>query len=195
MKCLLFRKLPPELDCPVDGFLLDIVDIVNPYFYILGLTPNILTLISALFGIFSSYCCYYNYHFFSSYLYFVGYFFDCADGNFARRYRMTSTFGDIFDHTKDNIVSFSLFGVLFYKYSLTPLTCFFIILFFVLFYFNNLYLNQQERYTSSEKSYFLSVFTLKSNISLKYLRYFGCGILNLYVSFVILFMGYKKYFI
>jgi len=191
MKCLSFRKLPPELDCPVDGFLLDIVDIVNPYFYNLWFTPNLLTLISAIIGIFSSYCCYYNYHIFSSFFYFVGYFFDCADGNFARRYRMTSKFGDIFDHTKDLVVSFSLMGILFYKYSLTPLTFFLSIVFSVMFFLNNLYLNQQERYFNGEKSYFLSIFTLKSNISLKYLRYFGCGILNCYVSLVILFMGYN----
>jgi phosphatidylglycerophosphate synthase len=191
MKYLSFRKLPPELDCPVDGFLLDIVDIINPYFYTLGLSPNLLTLISAFFGIFSCYCCYYNYHIFSSFFYFVGYFFDCVDGNFARRYSMTSKFGDIFDHTKDMLVSFSLLGILFYKYSLTPLTFFLTIIFSVMFFLNNLYLNQQEQYSKGEKSYFLSIFTLKSNISLKHLRYFGCGVLNCYVSLVILFMGYN----
>ena len=56
------RKLPKNLECPIDNFLLDIVDYANPYFYTCGLTPNMLTSISALFGVIASINILYNYY-------------------------------------------------------------------------------------------------------------------------------------
>ena len=45
-------------------------------------------------------------------LYYIGYFFDCMDGNYARTYKMTSNFGDKYDH------SFSALKVLIFPSSL-----------------------------------------------------------------------------
>ena len=184
----IIRKLPRDLECPIDNVLLDIVEYINPYFYKLGFTPNLLTFISALFGIAACINCWYNYYTFASVNYFIGYFFDCADGNFARHYNLTSKFGDIFDHTKDIVVSFSLMGILIYKHGITPLTNLLLIIFYVFFFMNNLYLGQQERYTKAIKSDFLELFTMKSSFSLNFLKYFGCGILNTYVCISILIL-------
>ena len=32
---------------------------------------------------------------------FVGYFFDCMDGHFARKYNMVTEFGDMYDYITD----------------------------------------------------------------------------------------------
>ena len=38
----------------------------------------------------------------------MSYFFDCADGLYARTYNMTTQFGDIYDHSTDVIVFFGI---------------------------------------------------------------------------------------
>ena len=53
------RKLPKNLDNPIDNFILDyIVDPLNPLFYKIGMTPNKLTGLSGIFGLLSVYCIY-----------------------------------------------------------------------------------------------------------------------------------------
>lgn len=41
-------------------------------------------------------------------LFALSYFFDCADGLYARRYDMTSRFGDVYDHVTDLVVFFGI---------------------------------------------------------------------------------------
>jgi phosphatidylglycerophosphate synthase len=182
------RKLPLKFECPIDNFLLDIVDYTNPYFYKLGFTPNGLTFVSALFGIACGINCYYRHYLYSSVLHFIGYFFDCADGNFARRYHLTSKFGDFFDHIKDVVVGVLNTVVMIYN---NDLNLYYYYLFIVLSGLNNLYLGEQEVYFKGEKSEFLQLFTLKSNFSLKFLRYFGCGTVNAYVSFLLFLLHFN----
>ena len=184
----LIRKLPPHLECPIDNVILDIVEYINIYFYNVGFTPNGITTLSAIFGILASIHIFYNYYVLASLFYFTGYFFDCMDGNFARMYDMTSKFGDIYDHVKDITVSFSLMGVLLYKHGFTPLVNVLLAIFSFIFGMNNLYLNRQEEYFQGELSEFLKLFTLKSRYSLKFLRYFGCGTVNAYVSLCIILL-------
>jgi phosphatidylglycerophosphate synthase len=182
------RKLPKRLECPLDNVLLDVVEYINPYFYQLGFTPNGITTLSAIFGIIASLNIIYNWYILASINYFIGYFFDCMDGNYARRYKLTSKFGDLYDHIKDIVVSFGLMGVLISKHGFTPFTSSLSILFFALFGMNNLYLGEQERYFEGERSDFLKYFTMKSNFSLDFLRYFGCATVNAYVSTSILLL-------
>uniref|UniRef100_A0A6C0AYS3 CDP-alcohol phosphatidyltransferase n=1 Tax=viral metagenome TaxID=1070528 RepID=A0A6C0AYS3_9ZZZZ len=183
------RKLPRSFENPIDNVLLDIVEIANPYFYNWGFTPNMITSVSAFYGILASMCILYNFYFLASMNYYIGYFFDCMDGNFARRYRLTSKFGDIYDHVKDIVVSYGLMGVLVYKHGFDNFNIFLTVIFAIIFGFNNLYLGQQETYFDGEKSEFLKLFTIKNNYSLNFLKYFGCGTVNLYVSIVILILG------
>ena len=37
-------------------------------------------------------------------LFTLSYLFDCMDGQFARQYKMTTHFGDLYDHVTDNVV-------------------------------------------------------------------------------------------
>jgi len=104
------RKLPSELDNPFDNMVLDLVESTVDFFHDVGFTPNgvtTLSLISGLYGVYK----FANFEFYqSAFLHLISYYFDCLDGHLARKYNMTTEFGDYYDHTKDFIVS----GLLFY---------------------------------------------------------------------------------
>ena len=98
------RKIPEELENPIDSTLIAIVDVIQPYFYEFGFTPNILTTFSLLFWLFGLYFFandgkYYAYY--AVILFLISYFFDCFDGHFARSYNMVTKFGDYYDHISD----------------------------------------------------------------------------------------------
>ena len=92
------RKIPEELENPIDNILIELAEKLNPYFYKLGFNPNGVTTLSLIFGILSCYFYYLKYYLFSSISMFISYFFDVMDGNFARRYNMQTQFGDYYDH-------------------------------------------------------------------------------------------------
>ena len=98
------RKIPREYDNPIDNVLIDISERFNPYFKSLNFTPNMITTISLLFGIGLNIAYYHNYYYLAAFLLIISYFFDCMDGNYARKYDMQSKFGDYYDHFKDWLV-------------------------------------------------------------------------------------------
>lgn len=95
------RKIPRNIDNPLDNVLIDLVDVLNPYFKQLNFTPNMITTISLVFGIITNMAYFKNYYLVSAAALLVSYFFDCMDGNYARKYDMQSKFGDLYDHYKD----------------------------------------------------------------------------------------------
>ena len=106
----------------------------NPFFYKHGFTPNMLTGLSFLFTILSMSLFYKDYRIISALFYLVNYYFDCADGIFARKYNMISDYGDFLDHSTDLIGSFLLILILYIKnknllFKLIPI---FIILIFII---------------------------------------------------------------
>ena len=46
--------------------------------------------------------------------FFISYFFDCADGNYARKYDMVTNFGDYYDHGVDAFKAIVIYAMLFY---------------------------------------------------------------------------------
>jgi phosphatidylglycerophosphate synthase len=101
------RKLPRNYDNPVDNIIVDIADKLNPYFRRANLTPNVLTTFNLLFAIYAIYFFTKQAYEMSAICFGISYFFDCADGNFARKYGMVSKFGDYYDHIVD-IFKFSI---------------------------------------------------------------------------------------
>jgi phosphatidylglycerophosphate synthase len=100
----LFRKVPKDLENPIDNIILKFVEKVNPVFRYFNFTPNILTTISLFFGILMIYCIYISNFLLAGIFIWIYYVFDCFDGNFARRYNMTSEFGYNYDKYKDQII-------------------------------------------------------------------------------------------
>ena len=107
------RKIPPELQTYIDNVLLDGAYVLNPIFNRMGFTPNGITTLSLISGLMCVYFYYHKQYLASAICWMISYFFDCQDGNYARRYNMQSKFGDYYDHIKDNLV-FGIFLVLFF---------------------------------------------------------------------------------
>ncbi len=99
----------------LDDQISELTQILNPYFYNLGFTPNMLTGLSFLFIILSLLMFYKDYRFLAAVFYLLNYYFDCADGNLARRYNMVSKFGDFLDHFTDAVGTLLLIIVLYLK--------------------------------------------------------------------------------
>ena len=68
-----------------------------------------------IFGLSSVYFLKSDKYILSSICYFLAYFYDCADGKMARKYNMTSKYGDLYDHVSDLIKHILLFYVLYYN--------------------------------------------------------------------------------
>ena len=104
------RKISHRLENPVDNVLIEFADTLCPLFHSLGFTPNMITGLSAVFGYVSIYFLHKQRYVHSGVCFFVQYFFDCMDGYYARKYKMTSDIGDLLDHAKDATVNI---GILF----------------------------------------------------------------------------------
>ena len=100
------RKISEENENFIDNVLIKFTEKLNPFYKRVGITPNMLTTLSLVITMFALYIyhrtkCNRNVIYMGVFLYFVGYYFDCADGNMARTYNMTSKFGDMYDHSSD----------------------------------------------------------------------------------------------
>lgn len=67
-------------------------------------TPNMLTTYSFATGVLAVGALMANHVAVFALLFLVSYVFDCMDGQMARRYHMTSRFGDLYDHVTDIVV-------------------------------------------------------------------------------------------
>lgn len=81
-------------------------------------TPNHLTSLSFFFQGISLFFLNQNYLYTYTFLYLIGYFFDCIDGPMARKHNMVTIFGDWYDHVTD-IFCFLIANYLYiYKFNL-----------------------------------------------------------------------------
>ena len=89
------RKVPPELEAPVDLVLLDIAEFLRPWFHGVGFTPNGITVLSGILQFMGVWMLYRGNYLWAAALYLIGYMFDDMDGYYARYYDMTTQFGDM----------------------------------------------------------------------------------------------------
>lgn len=189
------RKLPYNLENPVDNFLVDFADIIDPFFKKLGFTPNRITTLSLITGILMNYFYFHNYYYSSAAMALASYFFDCMDGNFARKYNMVTEFGDTYDHIKDILVV-AVLVILFLKKDIstrfkTLVTLLMTLLVIVAIY----HMACQERFIKKHKnlvvSKYLNNLTRDCNdTTMKYTRYFGCG--TFYLGLILVIISHKS---
>lgn len=179
-----YNKLPLKFDDPLDIFLKKYIDKLIIPCKKLGITPNMITTISFLFGLFSCYFYYKQYYIISSICYLLFYFFDVMDGYYARIYEMYSTFGSYYDIITNIFVAILLFYLFItnkhIKYNSIK---FYIFIIFVLFAIGTFYhFSCQEKYTqqnkekyTSEGLSFVSLVKCDNVNKMKYTKYFGSG--------------------
>jgi phosphatidylglycerophosphate synthase len=191
------RKIPREYENPIDNINLDLAEFMCPYFKDLNLTPNDLTTISFIFGLLAVYfLSTYKMFLFGITLY-ISYLFDCFDGHYARKYNMTTNFGDIYDHFKDVIVIVLLIYVCFYRYNVnSKIRNIFISILIISTILTISALGCQEHIYNKNESQSLTLTRLFSPPNCKenihYTKMFGCG--TFYVIFILLciFLNYHK---
>jgi len=185
------RKVPPEYENPIDNLLVDIWEPFTGIFHKLGFTPNMLTTISLAFGISSSFLLYNDYKILSLITFVLAYFFDCADGYYARKYDMVTEFGDYYDHFSD---WFKVALIIFVVYIKQPHKLFKILLVMFLFFIPlSVQIGCQEKYYEINGSpveqpiigKFKYLCKGEPTEQMKIFRYFGFGTYMLILTLLI----------
>lgn len=190
------RKIPQELENPIDNIIISTCSTISPIFKFLNMTPNMLTTISFIIGAYSIKEYTNKQYVNSSILFALSYFFDCMDGFFARKYNMVTVVGDYYDHLKDftiiGIIMFLIFKKYYYGNNLLV-----ILMLIVLCITVNIQISCQEIcYNKKEEGNSLDFVNFMKNTPkktakkiLKVSRYFGCGTLTLAMTLAILYSG------
>ncbi|AYV77982.1 MAG: CDP-alcohol phosphatidyltransferase [Edafosvirus sp.] len=196
------KKLPNELDDPIDNFLSYISDIFCPIFKSLGFTPNGITALSLVLGIIAIIFMFMKQYKLAAVFYFIAYFFDVMDGYYARKYKMETPMGGRFDMISDKIKNYTMMIILFYlfiyhgKYALILLLLFLIAT-------ASIHLGCQEKYMDIINSSFQKFDELSSykklcpgnnkecvENTLKVTRFGGGGVVVLIISIIIYNLDY-----
>ena len=181
------KKLLPEHQDVVDFQLDKLVIILNPIFKSINFTPNHITTLSLVFGLIALFLLWKKHCVLAGFSYFISYFFDCQDGNYARTYNMYSDFGSLYDHISDAIIVIGLLLIFIFKNydnkfryglilggAIISLICW------------QYYLKQEEYYKAKSEKKQDQV----NMESMKYLRFFGPGSAALLISCVIIISFY-----
>jgi phosphatidylglycerophosphate synthase len=179
------KKIPDEIDNPIDNVLIKIADRLCPYFYSYNHTPNMITTYSLITGLISCYFLYNKKLILFGIFYFISYFFDCLDGHYARKYDMTSDLGDMYDHIKDYLILIFIFYISYLnskhnmdRYSISLLV---IMLALMTIHMSCQELNCHDKFKGVHNSFLLTsnyLFSEKENI--KWTRFFGCGTFTIF---------------
>lgn len=170
----------------VDYVFTKIGDKLNPTFYKLGFTPNFITLCSFGFGLLSSFFFYKDYRTIAGMLFILNYFFDCLDGNYARKYKMVSKFGDLLDHITDMIV-FTIILFIMYKKN-SELFIYLIPIFAFISFMTIIDIGCREKVINNNSSIlnFTKVYCVNNTLN-SISSYLSCGFMNILIMLIILF--------
>lgn len=190
-------KIPKKDEDPIDNLLNDVSDRVSPAFKSIKFTPNGITTLSMISELVSLWGLYTGRIWVFAIMYFIGYYFDTFDGYFARRYKMTSKFGDFYDHIKDTIVTILLIVVIIYRFKnrcSTRVVIFAVIVAVFFLWSASAFVGCQSKVYKSDSD------TLKFHRKLcpgnpkkamKWLRYLGPGVYKIVIILLIIVMELK----
>ena len=191
------RKLPNDLESPIDNLLYIIIEQIAPTIHKYGFTPNILTTIGNIFTLLFAHFMFKGNFKIAALFIFIAYIFDCLDGYIARSYNMVTKFGDWYDHISDLIRILIIFYVLI---KINPkLGLLVVLIIIILIFLSCVYLSHQEIfYGQPDISHTLNILQSinfganKKNVKeyLQVTKYFGCGTTHLLITLIVFF--YKK---
>jgi hypothetical protein len=185
------NKLKDEHENFFDLYMYKFIDSHIHIYKNLRLTPNMITTLSLISGISSAYMIFKKQYKFAGILFLIQYYFDCTDGKVARKYNMTSKFGDYYDHISDTIKYLLLIYVL-YKDNFNKLKKVIIVIILLLLMCFMHIGCQNIIYTNNKNEESPSLNYLKGNreACLKHinkLKYFAPGTITLVLSIIIFF--------
>tara|TARA_B100000683_G_scaffold257889_1_gene279887 strand:+ start:3409 stop:3984 length:576 start_codon:yes stop_codon:yes gene_type:complete len=188
------RKLQNKYENPIDNVIYSVVEILDPIFYKLNFTPNIITTLSFITGLLSGYYLYINNPICIPLL-IISYILDGSDGYFARKYNMTSKFGDLYDHISD-IIKTSIIIYLIYTRTKQKYKTKLILLILSLSICTYYQLSLQELiYNKKDDSSTLNLlnnyFKLNKD-NIYWSKYFGCGTFLL-ITIILMYLSIYKH--
>jgi len=110
------NKIDKKYDNPFDIMLYRIIDKQLYWYYLYNFTPNMITTLSLLSALSGLYLFYKDKYILGGLLFLLGYYFDCTDGKYARKYNMVTKFGDYYDHISD-LIKIIILIIIVYKKS------------------------------------------------------------------------------
>lgn len=110
-------KLENHQEHPLELLCYTFAEKTSPFFRSLNFTPNGLTTVSNIGALIALYGTYNKIYSLLIVGYVIKYLFDCADGYYARKYKMTSAWGDKYDHYSDLIFFVLLLWVLWTRFT------------------------------------------------------------------------------
>jgi len=176
---------------PIDNFIANnIISKIAPILFKLQMTPNHITILGLIIGLMSSYFLYVN-----SIILFItfwcsSYLMDCLDGYYARKYNMTSQFGDYLDHLSDVTKTVCLFYVLHMKYNYFKNYILFA-LFCIIFFMQLTHIGCDQKNKNKDNKSLKPLKKLCTN-NPNWLRYFGSPTIILYFIFVVIYFSIGK---
>ncbi len=184
------KKIDDEFENPFDIWIIKLAQLINiNIFRPLNFTPNMITTLSLLTGLFSAWLLYSRFYIYSSLLFLISYILDCCDGNYARMFNMVTKIGDFYDHISDFIKNALICILILVNNRLQKIVkIIFFILLSILFILSNIHLGCQERMYNNKEFDSLSVlkYLCPNKNYIKYTRYFGVGT---NILFLVLFMA------
>lgn len=108
-------KIPLEYEDIIDNKFYKWSDKLSPLFKEYNFTPNKITTLGLLSTLVMIYLIFKGHCQLAAIFYIVAYFFDCMDGCFARKYKMTSKYGDYYEHIVDWIRNIALVLMIVYS--------------------------------------------------------------------------------
>jgi phosphatidylglycerophosphate synthase len=193
------NKIAYVYECPSDVYLLRFIDTHLQLYYNLGFTPNMITTISIFCGICSAYLITKTQYFYSVGFFALAYYLDCVDGKLARKYNMTTPFGDWYDHFGDMFKFIIVSIALFYNRN-KPASLVQIILqqlLLVMGFMMVIHLGYQETLYMHDESISLNFFKRFVQFdhtpleTIQFTKYFGNG--NFIVFFMVLILLWDKF--
>ena len=188
------RKIDIDVENPIDNIIIHIAEKGSPIYKELKMTPNHLTTISVMCNILSCMLLYKRKTYLSALIFLIGYYFDCADGFYARKYDMVTKFGDYYDHVNDNL---RLILILIIMFMISPCKLFKILpIILLLGLMASIHLGCQEKIYHKKTEHSEESPTLEplknicfgnrteANEAIQLTKYFGCG------TFFIIFAGF-----
>lgn len=189
------RKIISDFENPIDNILITICEHVSTFLYnnINFITPNIITTISLILSCIAIYLIYHKYYKIGAILYFIGYFFDCLDGYYARKYSMITKIGDYYDHISDIIKYILLLYIIIISNLKYKTKLYIIIIIVILTILSLIHLGLQELNIKNEFKDFISVLNILNKINFDkeyiiYSKYVGTGTVYLVIFILTFFL-------
>jgi phosphatidylglycerophosphate synthase len=193
------RKIPPELENPIDDALLEAADATMPFAK--KFTPNQITVLSISLAILSIWALVQRHPWTFALSYSSSVFLDYVDGHLARTTNQVTKIGDFMDHASDTLLALAVVAVLAYRLrfpgALIPIG-----IIVVFGFLQAVHLGYQQKffakYGENHNTHDESLNALSKlapgdpDVAMRYSRFVGVGTYHVLLLFLVLTYGFAK---